>query len=243
LAAPDLLAASTLGQLAAHPRVSAFRRFITGWYLSYVSADDSRGIPEAGPAERLSKTGDNLPNVMQYLAEQHEERLAEIISVLASRIPQLEQVRTRPLDDGRLLLQLKDAAFGEPVPARWISDGTLKMLAYLVVLYDPEPPTLIGIEEPENHLHPRLLLELAEECRAAAERSQVFVSTHSPYLVNGIRPEELRILYRGDDGYTRSLRASDKELVRAQVGAGALLGDLWMEGYFDAGDPVVAQDR
>jgi predicted ATPase len=113
--------------------------------------------------------------------------------------------------------------------------------AYLVILHDPEPPSLIGIEEPENHLHPRLLLELAEECRAAAERNQVFVSTYSPYLVNGIRPEELRVLYRSDDGYTRSLRASDKELVRAQVSAGGLLADLWMEGYFDAGDPVAAR--
>lgn len=116
-------------------------------------------------------------------------------------------------------------------------------MAYLVVLHDPEPPALIGIEEPENHLHPRLLLELAEECRAASERSQVFVSTHSPYLVNGVRPQELRVLYRGHDGFTESLRASDKELVRAQVGAGALLGDLWMEGYFDAGDPAVARAR
>jgi predicted ATPase len=123
LDAPDLLAASALGQVAAHPRVSAFRRFITGWYLSYISADDSRGIPEARPVERLSKTGDNLPDVMQYLAEHHEERLTEIVSALASRIPQLEQVRTRALDDGRLLLELKDAAFGERVLARWISDG------------------------------------------------------------------------------------------------------------------------
>ncbi|MDA4891588.1 AAA family ATPase [Streptomyces sp. MPA0124] len=243
LDSPDLLAVSTLGQLAAHPRVSALRRYITGWYLSYISANDTRGIPEAGPQERLSKTGDNLPNVMQYLAEQHEGRLEEILEVLAERIPQLEKVETKPLDDGRLLLQLKDAPFADPVQSRWVSDGTLKMLSYLVVLYDPEPPALIGIEEPENHLHPRLLPELAEECRAAAERSQVFVSTHSPFLVNGIRPSELWILSRDGKGYTRAFRVSESERVRAMTAAGALLGDLWTEGYFNFGDPLARTGR
>ena len=59
------------------------------------------------------------------------------------------------MQDGRLLLQLKDAPFEKPILAKFASDGTLKLLAYLIVLYDPEPPKLIGIEEPENHLHPK----------------------------------------------------------------------------------------
>ena len=66
----ELLAVNTLGQLAKHPRVGALRRFITGRYLSYLSADSTRGVPEAGPQERLSTTGDNLPNVVQYLKEE-----------------------------------------------------------------------------------------------------------------------------------------------------------------------------
>ncbi len=57
----ELLAVNTLGQFAKHPRVGALRRFISGWYLSYLSADNTRGVPEAGPQERLSTTGDNLP--------------------------------------------------------------------------------------------------------------------------------------------------------------------------------------
>ena len=84
------------------------------------------------------------------------------------------------MQDGRLILQVKDAPFKKPILAKFASDGTLKMLAYLTVLYDPEPPQLIGIEEPENHLHPRLLPELAEECRTASGQSQLMVTTHSP---------------------------------------------------------------
>lgn len=75
LDSPERIAVNTLGQFAKHVRVNALRRFITDWYLSYLSADSTRGLPEAGPQERLSSTGDNLPNVIQYLKEQHEQRL------------------------------------------------------------------------------------------------------------------------------------------------------------------------
>jgi len=237
---PDILAVSTLGQLAKHPRVAALRRFITGWYLSYLTADSTRGLPEAGPQERLSQTGDNLPNVIQYLKEQHTDRLERILEILRSRVPRLDRVDAELLPDGRLLLQIKDAPFDRPVLARWASDGTLKMLAYLTVLHDPAPPPMVGIEEPENHLHPRLLPELAEECRVATARSELLVTTHSPFFVNGVRPEELWVLYRDDDGYTRARRTADMKGVRAFVEEGALLGQLWMEGHFEVGDPLTA---
>jgi len=236
----ELLAVNTLGQLAKHPRVSALRRFITGWYLSYLSADNTRGIPEAGPQERLSATGDNLPNVIQYLKEQHGDRLESILNALRTRVPRLERVDADLMTDGRLLLQIKDAPFARPILARFASDGTLKMLAYLTVLYDPDPPQLIGIEEPENQLHPRLLPELAEECRTAADRSQLMVTTHSPFFVNGLRANELWVLYRDRDGYTKVRRVSKMPGVKEFMDNGALLGQLWMEGHFEVGDPLVA---
>lgn len=238
LASPEVLAVNTLGQLARHPRVSALREFITGWYLSYLSADNSRGAPEAGAQERLTPTGDNLPNVIQYLREQHHDRLDDILSRLAARVPRLQTVTADIMPDGRLLLQIKDAPFERPVMAKFASDGTLKMLAYLSVLYDPDPPRLIGIEEPENQLHPRLLNGLAEECRRASAATQLLVTTHSPFFVNGLRPKELWVLYRDENGYTKAKRAFDMENVSLMVENGALLGDLWMEGHFEFGDPL-----
>lgn len=232
------MAVNAFGQLAKHPRVTALRNFITGWYLSYISADSTRGVPESGPQERLSATGDNLPNVIQYLKEQHEERLQYILNTLSDRVPRLEKVEAEMTIDGRLVLQVKDAPFDKPIMAKYASDGTLKMLAYLTVLYDPEPPLLVGIEEPENHLHPRLLEGLAEECRRASANTQLMVTTHSPFFVNGLRPEELWVLYRDDDGYTQAIRASDMDRIPALIEAGAKLGDLWMEGHFEAGDPL-----
>ncbi len=228
----ELLAINTLGQFSRHPRVSELRGFIEGWYLSYLTADSTRGLPEAGPQERLSQTGDNLPNVIQYLKESRPKVLERIFGILRKRIPHLERVDSSVLADHRLMLELKDAPFSKPILAKYASDGTLKMLAYLVVLFDPSPSPLIGIEEPENHLHPELLPLLAEECRAGSERSQVLVSTHSPFFLNGLKPEEVWILNRGRDGYTKAERASDFGGVAPMIEQGAQLGDLWMEGYF-----------
>jgi predicted ATPase len=234
-----VLAVSTLGQLARNSRVATLRRFITNWYVSYLAVDDARSQPEAGPQERLSKTGDNLANVIQYLTEKHPDRLDQIFKTLKRRIPRLERVLSDPMADGRLLLRIKDAPFEEPILARFASDGTLKMLAYLVVLYDPDPPPFIGIEEPENFLHPRLLPELAEECRAAAERSQLLVTTHSPFFLNTLRPEEVRVLYRDNEGYTRAELAAKIAGIQEFVAEGAALGHLWLEGRFGVGDPLV----
>jgi predicted ATPase len=239
LDSPELLAVNTLGQLARHPRVGALRRFITSWYLSYLSADSTRTTPEAGPQERLSQWGDNLPNVIQYLKEQHPERLEVMLSILARRVPRLEQVTAQPMQDGRLLLEIKDAPFERPILAKYASDGTLKLLAYLTVLYDPSPPQLIGIEEPENFLHPKLLPELAEECRNASAATQLFVTSHSPYFVSALRPAELRVLYRNEAGYTQAVRVADMPRAVRMFEAGGKLGHLWMEGFFDAGDPLV----
>jgi predicted ATPase len=239
LRSPDLIAVNTLGQFTEHPRVAALREFVTDWYVSYLSVDDTRSQPEAGPQERLSKTGDNLANVIQYLKEQKPKLLDRIFVQLKRRVPRLDRVVAEPMPDGRLLLQIRDAPFEQPILSRFASDGTLKMLAYLTVLCDPNPPQFIGIEEPENFLHPRLLPELAEECREAAERSQLLVTTHSPFYLDSIRPEEVRVLYRDERGYTQAVRASEIQGIPRFLDAGASLGQLWLEGRFGVGDPLV----
>ncbi len=238
LASSELLAVNTLGQFAKHPRVSALRRFITGWYLSYLTADNTRSLPEAGAQERLSPTGDNLPNVIQYLKEQHPQRLEEILKTLSARIPRLEKVEALVMQDGRLLLEIKDAPFSHPILAKYASDGTLKLLAYLTVLFDPNPPQLVGIEEPENHLHPQLLPQLAEECRSASANTQLMITTHSPFFVDRLKPEELWVLYRDEKGFTQAKRTADMQGIKQFIENGSLLGSLWMEDFFDVGNPL-----
>ncbi|MEC3980998.1 AAA family ATPase [Amycolatopsis sp. H20-H5] len=243
LDSPDLLAVSSLGQLSRFPQVAALRRFITGWYLSYLNIDSVKTQPMAGPQDKLSVDGHNLANVVQYLSEQHPERLNRIFAVLGRRVPSLAKVDSEQMPDGRLLLRLTDRPFDVPVLARFVSDGTLKLLAYLTVLFDPDPAPIVGIEEPENQLHPKLLYPLAEDVRAASERSQVLVTTHSPYFADALYPKEMWALYRDENGFTRNVRASEIRTLMAMVDAGGLLGSLWMEGYFGLGDPLTRSGR
>jgi hypothetical protein len=154
------------------------------------------GSPRRDRRSGSRRSGDNLANVIQHLAERHGDRLERIFEALRQRVPRIERVLADTMPDGRLLLQIKDAPFSHPVLARFASDGTLKMLAYLVLLYDPDPAPFIGIEEPENFLHPRLLPELAEECRAATAGTQLLVTTHSPFFLNALRPRGARALAR-----------------------------------------------
>lgn len=241
LNSPDLVAVNALGQFSEDPRVAALRDFITGWYVSYFTVDEARTQPEAGPQEHLSRTGDNLANVIQYLQERDEDRLKMIFDILRRRVPRIEKVLSEQMPDGRLLLQIKDAPFSNPILARFSSDGTLKMLAYLLLLHDPAIPPFIGIEEPENFLHPRLLPELAEECRAASEGSQLLATTHSPFFLDSLKAEEVCVMYRDDDGFANAMRASNIEGIPQFIESGASLGNLWMEGRFGMGDPFVNQ--
>ena len=234
----SMLAVSRFGQSALHPRVSALYRFVTGWHFSDLSADATRGIAEVGSQERLSKTGDNLPNVIQYLKERYPERLEKILLILSEWVPCLEEVDTELVMDGRLLLQIKDAPFEKPISAKFASDGMLKMLSYLTLLYAPDPPQLIGIEEPENYLHPRLLNGLVEEYSEASALSQLMVTTHSPHFVNEFSAEEVWVLYRDKQGFTVCKRASEMQGIKDFLEAGAQLGYLWMEGFFEVGDPL-----
>ncbi len=238
LKSPDLLAVNALGQFQEYPRVAALRDFIMSWHVSYFSVESARGQPETGPQERLSETGDNLANVIQYLHEQKPKRLERIFRALGRRVPRIGRVTADTMPDGRLLLQIKDTPFERPIMARFASDGTLKLLAYLVLLHNLKDRPFIGIEEPENFLHPRLLNELAEECRKTCEERQILVTTHSPFFLDGLRAGEVRVLWRDEKGHTQVERAADLRGVPEFMDNGALLGHLWMEGFFGVGDPL-----
>ena len=239
LSSQESLAVSTYGQLADHPRVVTLRNFITGWYVSHIAVDSCREQQTAGLQKRLSRTGDNLANVLQHLSERHGDRFKSIISALKERIPLIDDVMPMNMIDGKLLLQFKDTAFSDPVLAKFTSDGTLKMLAYLIVLHDPSPPSFIGIEEPENFLHPRLLEGLANECSMSTERTQVLATTHSPQFVNALRPEEVRVLWRDSrTGFAKITPVDKIPVVPKLIKNGAQLGEIWMENHFKVGDPL-----
>ena len=231
------LGIATLGALKEHPRIVAFRQFLEGWYLSYFTPDAARGLPLAGPQRRLNVHGDNLGNVVQFMQREHPDRFKTILARIAERVPGIDRIDTLQSPDGRLLLRFNDKGFTDPFYAQQMSDGTLKIFAYLLMLHDPSPPPFICIEEPENGLYHKLLEVLAAEfrSRAAGEQNtpQIFVTTHQPYLIDALTPEETWILEKGEDGFATISRASDDPTVRAMVDEGLPLGGLWYSDYLD----------
>ena len=227
---PSILAIKGLGQFREFRVVSEFRSLIENWHISDFHIADARPSVDAGYAEHLSVRGDNVALVAQYLYDNHRSHFEQVLQAMRRRVPGVRSVEAKPTDDGRLVLRFQDGSFKDPFIARYVSDGTIKMFAYLVLLYDPEPHPLLAIEEPENQLYPELLRELAEEFRDYADRGgQVFVSTHSPDFLNGVVLDEIFCLTK-QDGFTTVKRVSESETLRSLVELGDLPGALWKQG-------------
>ncbi len=235
---PDTLAIKGLGQFERFKAASAFRRLIENWHVSDFHISAARGRKEAsGDTEHLSESGDNLPLVARYFHEQHKAVFEKILSTMARRVPGVASVEPVLMADGYLTLRFQDGSFKTPFLDRYVSDGTIKMFAYLTLLHDPKPHPLLCVEEPENQLYPQLMVELAEEFRAYAKRGgQVFVSTHSPDFLNAMQLDEVCWLVKRD-GCTEIHRAKDNAQVAAYMAEGDMLGNLWNQGFFDGVDP------
>jgi len=230
LSSPDILAIKGLGQFEKYEVISSFRTFLENWYVSNFKIECGRGISETGLSEHLSKTGDNLAQATKYLYDYHRETFDRVLEKLPQRIPGINKVEAKETEDGMILLRFRDENFVNPFLSKFVSDGTIKMFAYLILLYDPTPHPLLCIEEPENYLHPDLLLQLCEEIREYSERGgQVFVSTHSPDFVNGVNVEELYFLQK-DKGQTSIKAANDDSDVK-DLAKENQLGWLWRNHY------------
>ena len=237
LKSPDILAIKGLAQFERFPAVMALGNLIENWHLSDFHISRARPEAEAGYAEHLSREGENLSLVVEYLHKHHPTVFANILSRLQSRVPGMTQVEAKTTEEGRVLLKFQDGAFEDPFLARYVSDGTIKMLAYLVLLYDPQPHPLLCVEEPENQLYPSLLWDLAEEFRAYASRGgQVFVTTHSPDFLNAVQLDEVFWLVK-EKGYTSVHRAADDAQLSAYMSDGDQMGNLWKQGLFPGANP------
>ncbi len=232
LGSPDILAIKGLGQFEKFRAANAFRNFIENWHVSDFHISAARPSQEAGFAEHLTPHGDNLPLVAQYIYEQHPEVFDTVLKKMAERVPGIEKVEAKMTEDGRVVLKFSDGAFNDPFIARYVSDGTIKMFAYLMLLHDPKPHPLLCVEEPENQLYPELLAEILEEFRLYAKKGgQVFITSHSPDLLNAADIEEVFWLIK-KDGFTRVHRAADFPRIKAHYDEGATMGYIWATGLF-----------
>jgi predicted ATPase len=173
------------------------------------------------------------------MEREHPARFKSILARIAQKIPGVSLIETHITEDKRVLLRFGSSSFIDPFYSQQMSDGTLKIFAYLLMLEDPYPPPFICIEEPENGLYHSLLDVLAREFRSHAggrkNDPQVFVTTHQPYFVDALSPREVWILEKQHDGFSTVRRASDVPGVSELVEEGLPLGSLWYSDYLDAG--------
>lgn len=230
LDSPDILAIKGLGQFKEFEAVATFRKLIEDWYVSDFRIDAARDRQEIEYSEHLTKSGDNLSSVTKFLYDNHPDVFSDIIEKMKQRVPGVEYVEAQETQDGYIVLRFQDGTFKNPFSSKYVSDGTIKMFTYLVLLHDPTQHALLCVEEPENQLYPQLLLELAEEFRSYADKGgQVFVSTHSPDFLNAMQLDEIYYLEK-NNGFTTICKASENALVKSLYEAGELPGALWKQG-------------
>lgn len=122
-----------------------------------------------------------MAQVAKYLYDNHRDRFETILQAMKDRVPGVTNVEAKVTEDGYVILRFQDGHFKNPFSSKFVSDGTIKMFTYLVLLSDPNPHVLLCVEEPENQLYPELPSQLAEEFRHYSDiGGQVFISTHSP---------------------------------------------------------------
>ncbi len=237
LDSPNILAIKGLGQFKRFKAANAFRQLIENWNISDFHINKARQIQDDGYASHLSREGENLSLVTQFIYKEHQDIFEQILKKLSDRVPGIQSVTSKTTEDGRVLLKFQDSAFKDPFLTRYVSDGTIKMFTYLILLHDPSPHPLLCVEEPENQLYPHLLCELAEEFRSYSERGgQVMVSSHSPDFLNAIELDEIFWLVK-KEGYTSIQRARENELVSNLVKGGDKPGWVWEKGLFKGANP------
>ena len=229
------LGIATYGAMSEYARIVDFMVFLKSWYLCYFSPDAARQVQHAAPQPFLDRTGSNLNNVAQYMFREDRSGFEKILKEIQTKLPGIMRIEPSKTNDGRMVLRFLESGFKEPFYSSRMSDGTLKLFAYYLLLHEMSPRQLVFIEEPENGLYHHYLTELAGEMRknvGTGFSKQLFVTTHSPFFISALLPEDVWVLSKGEDGFSTIKRSSDYEYVKSMTEEEVLLGDLWYSKYF-----------
>lgn len=225
----------TLGAMKQYNRIEKFLKFLRSWYLCYFSPDAARKIQTSAPAPYLDRIGSNINNVAQYMYRENQKEFEKVLREIQSKLPGIQKIEPLKLENGQITLRFWEEGFQEPFYSPRMSDGTLKLFAYYLLLHEKNPRQLVFIEEPENGLYHHYLGMLAEEMKksvGSGYTKQLFITTHSPFFVNALYPDEVWVLSKDKTGFSTAKCASEYEFVRELSEEGVVLGDMWYSQYF-----------
>ncbi len=225
----------TLGAMKQYSRIELFLNFLRSWYLCYFTPDAARQLQTAAPTQHLNRTGSNLNNVAQYMYRDNPNEFKKILADIQTKIPNITKIEPVKMQNGQMVLEFWQEGFQEPFFSQRMSDGTLKLFAYYLLLHEKNPRQLVFVEEPENGLYHQYMADVAMEMKKSVGNGygkQLFVTTHSPFFVNALSPKDVWVLEKQDDGFSSAKQASSYEFVQELTVEGAMLGDLWYSEYF-----------
>lgn len=225
----------TLGAMKQYSRIEMFLDFLKSWFLCYFAPNTARQVQTSAPTPHLNRTGSNLNNVAQYMYRENPDEFKKILADIQTKIPNITRIEPIKMPNGQMVLEFQQKGFDQPFFSPRMSDGTLKLFAYYLLLHEKNPRQLVFIEEPENGLYHQYLTDLAIEMRknvGTGYTKQLFVTTHSPFFVNALAPEQVWVLEKGEDGFSAIRQASSYEFVSDLIEEGAEMGDLWYSKYF-----------
>ena len=225
----------TLGAMKQYNRIEKFLQFLKSWYLCYFSPDEARRIQTSAPTPYLDRIGSNINNVAQYMYRENRSVFEKVLKEIQGKLPGIQKIEPLKLANGQITLRFWEEGFKNPFFSPRMSDGTLKLFAYYLLLHERNPRQLVFIEEPENGLYHHYLAKLAEEMKKSVGNGyakQLFVTTHSPFFVNSLYPDEVWVLYKDKNGFSTAKGVSEYEFVKELSKEGVELGDMWYSQYF-----------
>lgn len=225
----------TLGAMKQYERIEKFLDFLKSWYLCYFSPDAARAMQAAAHSPYLNRTGSNINNVAQYMYREDQKAFTEVLQEIQIKLPNIEKIEPVRFDNGQMMLKFWEKGFRDAFYSSKMSDGTLKLFAYYLLLHEKNPRQLVFIEEPENGLYHQYMKLLADEMvknAGTGYSKQLFVTTHSPFFVNALNPDNVWVLRKGEDGFSTIKRASEYPFVKELSEEGVPLGDMWYSRYF-----------
>lgn len=200
----------------------------------------------AQPSNReLQVSGEGIANSLAKILFDNRDLFIELETRFVSLVPNIERLSLDQNTSRQNLLQLVDQHSEYKIPASAVSDGTLRLLAFLTALYDIDSPDIICFEEPENGVHPWLLNKIMELLTQVSQEGirgkpvQILITTHSPVLLNYVEPEQIRAVELDGEGKTQ-VKALPTDSVRFQKALEAYdgeLGELWFTDIF-GGNPA-----
>jgi len=210
-----------------HPLQRKFREILEKIEVHNFDLVKLRQKVKIGKVTKLNKDGSNLTAAIHFLRNKDRKAYEELESLLKSAVPEIKYLETPSTEQGEANLEIVEENLDKRIDLSGISDGILWLLAHIYVLMFLEPHSLVCFEEPSSFIHPRILQFLVNMFRSLD--AQVVVTTHNPFFVNLVEPEDL-IIFEKIEGKTRCKRIENPEEMKKRIIKDIPLGEIWYSG-------------